>query len=258
MAEFLLGALSGSRKAAIEIAAANPDSFSSARATRTNVGINLALYPVILVALSVAVTGTPPPSMASVGCAVVGLLIGSVEGAVRMRKGPTSRRVYRGCLYGLILGPLGTMIAGVRRLTRTVRRVGFDGFMSDQFDEKTERDRRYGTVYTVFEHAGAYLVRLEMPRRIPASSLKRVWNLPDAMPDYDYTIALGDAVLTVHASVRGETLRRLCYISSAFPADFTTRIDFEMPVSAFKHRLRNKTLEIIVFKRDAEQTRHAA
>ena len=42
------------------------------------------------------------------------------------------------------------------------------------------------------------------------------------MPDYDYNIMLGDNVLSINASVRGETIRRLSYISSAFPADFMT------------------------------------
>ena len=125
-------------------------------------------------------------------------------------------------------------------------------------EDKTERDRRYGTVYTVAEYANAYLVRLEMPRKLPPSSLKRLWNLPDEMPDYDYNIMLGDNVITVSASVRGETIRRLSYVSSSFPADFTTRIEFGKPVGAFKHRMRDKVLEVIVFKADAAQFQHAA
>jgi hypothetical protein len=110
----------------------------------------------------------------------------------------------------------------------------------------------------VEEHSNAYLVRLEMPRRIPASSLKRLWSLPDEMPDYDYNISLGDAILTISASLRGEALRRLSYISSSFPADFTTRIDFDEPAVGFKHRLRNKVIEIIVLKSRNEEISRAA
>ena len=58
-------------------------------------------------------------------------------------------------------------------------------------------------------------------------------------------ITLADSVITIAAGVRGETLRRLAYISPSFPADFTTRIDFDQPVSSFKHRMRDKALEII-------------
>ena len=125
-------------------------------------------------------------------------------------------------------------------------------------EDKTERDRRYGTVYTVGEYANAYLVRLEMPRKLPPSSLKRLWNLPDEMPDYDYNIVLGDAVLSINASVRGDTLRRLSYVSSSFPADFATRIEFGKPVTAFKHRMRDKVLEVIVIKGEAGDLQHAA
>jgi hypothetical protein len=125
-------------------------------------------------------------------------------------------------------------------------------------EDKTERDRRYGTVYTVAEYANAYLVRLEMPRRLPPSSLKRLWNLPDEMPDYDYNILLGDNVITVSASVRGEAIRRLSYVSSSFPADFTTRIEFGKAVSAFKHRMRDKVLEVIVLKAEGASFQHAA
>jgi len=263
LAEPVLGALPDQRKAAIEASVGNQHAFSRARATALNVMLNLILYPAFLIAFSVVARGDSLFSQGSTGWVVLGLLIAVVESAWRLREGifhavPASELTYRACLYGLLLAPLGTVLARGRKLTRTVRRVGFDGFSSDLFDEKTERDRRYGTVYTISEHTSAYLVRLEMPRRIPVSSLKRLWNLPDEMPDYDYTIALGDAVLTINASVRGETLRRLSYISPSFPPDFSTRIEFEIPVSSFKHRLRNKALEIIVFKREAEQARHAA
>jgi hypothetical protein len=48
--------------------------------------------------------------------------------------------------------------------------------------------------------------------------------------------------------VRGDAMRRLSYISASFPSDFLTRIEFDQPVTSFKHRLRDKVLEIVVFK----------
>jgi hypothetical protein len=132
--------------------------------------------------------------------------------------------------------------------TQTKRTVAFDGFRNDLYDEKVERDRRYGTVYTVSEQKKAYLVRLEMPRRLASSALRATWNLPAEMPDYDYTITLEHNVLTIRASVPGEALRRLSYISTSFPADFMTQIEFTEPVKGFVQRLRTKVLEIIVLK----------
>src|SRR6202158_3581021 len=185
---------------------------------------------------------------------MLGILIAMGESAWRLREGifhakPASELIYRGCWYGLALAPIGGMLARAGGRGRpTERKVAFDGFEGTMHEDKTERDRRYGTVYTVVEYANAYLVRLEMPRKLPASSLKRLWNLPDEMPDYDYNIALGDSVLEIRASVRGEAFRKLSYISSSFPADFMTRIEFDNPVSTFKHRLRDKVLEVVVFK----------
>jgi len=140
-----------------------------------------------------------------------------------------------------------------RKLIHAQRRVAFDGFRTGLYEEKTERDRRYGTVYNVSEEVNAYLVRLEMPRRVPDSALKQVWNLSDEMPDYDYSIALKDGVLSIRASVPGEAYRRLSYVSSSFPSQFLTRIAFAKPVGSFKHRLRNKMLDIIVFKTSQEE-----
>jgi hypothetical protein len=174
---------------------------------------------------------------------------GDFEGALAMVEpgGPTGRRHPRGGIWESLV-----RLVRLDRLrgpaTRADRHVAFDGYSNPMHDEKIERDRRYGTVYTVVEHANAYLVSIEMPRRIPASSLKELWKLPDEMPDYDYTVTLHEGVLAVRAGVRGDAMRRLSYISASFPSDFLTRVEFDQPVSSFKHRMRNKVLEIVVFK----------
>lgn len=132
----------------------------------------------------------------------------------------------------------------------SVRRVAFDGYRSDVYDEKLERDRRYGTVYSVTEQANAFLIRLEFPRKVPASSLKSAWKIPDEMPDYEYVISVADGVVSIRAGVRGEALRRLSYVSSSFPSDFLTRIELRQPLGRFVHRLKDKVLNVIVFKDD--------
>jgi len=180
---------------------------------------------------------------------------GDFEDALRSVQpgGPAGQRRSHRSIWGSMV-----RLVGLDRLrgpaTRTDRHVAFDGYSNPMHDEKIERDRRYGTVYTVVEHANAYLVGIEMPRRIPASSLKELWKLPDEMPDYDYTVTLHGRVLAVRAGVRGEAMRRLSYISASFPSDFLTRIEFEQPVTSFKHRLRNKVLEIVVFKTAGPET----
>jgi hypothetical protein len=264
LAEPILGALPDGVKAQLEAAVGSTGGFSRVRSTALNMILNLILYPAILVAFGVIVRGDGLFSQSTGGWIMLGILLAMGESAWRLREGiihakPASELVYRGCWYGLALAPVGSMLARAGGRGRpTERKVAFDGFEGTMHEDKTERDRRYGTVYTVAEYANAYLVRLEMPRMLPQSSLKRLWNLPDEMPDYDYNIVLGDSVLSINASVRGETIRRLSYVSSSFPADFATRIEFGKPVTAFKHRMRDKVLEVIVIKGEANQLQNAA
>lgn len=264
LAEPILGAMPVRVKAQLEQAAGGSAAFSRVRATAFNLILNLILYPALLTAFAVVVLGDGLFSQVTGGWIMLGVLIASAEAAWRLREGviharPAGELTYRGCWYGLALAPLGSMLARAGGAGRsTERKVAFDGFESTMHEDKTERDRRYGTVYTVAEYANAYLVRLEMPRKLPASSLKRLWNLSDEMPDYDYSIMLGDNVLSISASTRGETIRRLSYVSPAFPADFTTRIELGKPVGAFKHRMRGKLLEIVVLKTEPAGFRRAA
>ena len=165
-----------------------------------------------------------------------------VTALARVESPPTPPGL-KGALRGLL-----AFARGRPRREATTRMVAFEGFRSPLYDEKTERDRRYGTVYTVIEKRNAYVVRLEMPRRIPASALKETWGVGDEMPNYHYSLQLEDQVLSIRASVEQEAIRRLAYISSSFPPDFLTRIEFAQAVEGFVHRLANKVLEIIVFK----------
>ncbi len=264
LAEPILGAMSDRVKTDLESAVGSTSGFSRVRSTALNMILNLILYPAILIAFAVTVLGDQLFSQGTGGWIMLGLALAAGEAAWRLREGvfhskPASELTYRGCWYGLALSPLGSILAKAGGAGRkTQRKVAFDGFESKMHDDKLERDRRYGTVYTVAEYANAYLVRLEMPRLLPQSSLKRLWNLPDKMPDYDYNMMLTDSVLDINASVRGEALRKLSYISSSFPADFATRIEFGKPVAGFKHRMRDKILEVIVLKEASGGFRHAA
>jgi hypothetical protein len=128
------------------------------------------------------------------------------------------------------------------------RHVAFDGYQDKQHDDKIERDRRYGTVYTITEHENAYLVRLELPRKMPSSSLKEAWHLSEAKPEYDSIIELSHNVLSIRGRLRGEALRRLAYVSPSFPSGFLTRIEFAKPVDQIVHCLRESGIEVIAYK----------
>jgi ferredoxin len=260
LAEPALGAMPDGLKISLEEAVGDPMTFSRPRATALNLLLNLILYPLIGAGIAVLVLHHKPFSVATLGWIVGGFVLALLGALWRLRErilyGQRARA--RAAIWGLLVAPLGLLLIRGSRSGGISRTVGFDGYTTDFHDEKIERDRRYGSVYTVTNQPKAYLVRLEMPRVVPSSALKRLWCLPDEMPDYDYNISLSDAVLTVAASVRGEAMRRLSYISSSFPADFTTRIDFDEPVTGFSHRLRNKVIEIIVLKSRTEEISRAA
>ncbi|HZP45436.1 MAG TPA: hypothetical protein VFB15_07290 [Candidatus Binataceae bacterium] len=170
---------------------------------------------------------------------------GSFEDALARVLPPPRHAPLRGLFERLFLGDHRRVEGDARRA------VAFDGFRKDLFDEKRERDRRYGTVYTVTEQRNAYLVCLELPRLLPVSGLSDKLARPPEMPDYDCRLALAGNVLVIKGSVPTEDLRRLSYVSNSFPADFMTRIPFATPVTDFVHRIRAKNLEVIVFKREA-------
>ena len=128
------------------------------------------------------------------------------------------------------------------------RHVAFDGYRGTQHDDKIERDRRYGTVYTVSEYANGYLVRLELPRRMPSSSLKQVWHLKGAVPEYDCVCELSHNVLVIRGRLHGEALRRLAHVSASFPSGFMTRIEFDVPVKRISYRVRGGTIEVVAGK----------
>ena len=98
--------------------------------------------------------------------------------------------------------------------------------------------------------------------KLPIAFANRTFD-PTAPPPDMPPLASGenaecDSNFLSNASVRGETIRRLSYVSSSFPADFATRIEFGKPVTAFKHRMREKVLEVIVIKGEANQLQNAA
>ena len=99
------------------------------------------------------------------------------------------------------------------------------------------------------EQGNAYLVRLEFPRRVPPSAWKQEQGIPDEMPDYDYDLSLRNGSLVIRGKVVDLQVRKLAAVAPSFPPDFTTRIDLEKEVSAFKHRCRDKTLEVVLFKK---------
>ena len=143
------------------------------------------------------------------------------------------------------------LLAPIIRLTKAPEvqgSVGLDGFTDPRFEEKLERERRYGEVYRLHEEANGFLLEMEFPRRVPLSAVKEALGVPDEMPDYDYDLSLRNGSLTVKGKVPDPEVRKIAAFSPAFPPDFETHIRLPSPVKGFKHRFRGKDLEVALVK----------
>ena len=255
IAQPILGALPFSTKQALERAVGDRRYFSTATATGLNILLDMVLYPVLLVVVYITAMGGDLFSQGINTPVFLGLLLASVETLIRLRESffqgvPADQATFRGTLYGLFLAPLvSPFLSSAKGPSPDKGEVLFEGYYSSEFDEKTERARRYGEVYTVEELGNAYLIRLELPRRVPVSAAKKEMGIGDEMPDYDYDLSLRNGSLTVRGKVVDPQIRKLAAISSAFPPDFTKQIELKSPVANFKHRYRDKTLEVVLFKR---------
>lgn len=249
----ILGALPFSQKKVIEEAVGNKWVFTAAGATGVNILHNFILYPAIFLAVGALSMKEGVFTQKLSGMVTLGVALATLEAIIRLREGilraaPADEIVYRAAWYA---PPFAILFAPfTRRLKRhdVKGSIAVDGFHGGDFDDKTERERRYGEVYTLEQRPNGYLLHLEFPRRVPNSGQKEEMGIPDEMPDYDYELSLENQVFVVRASVPDLTIRKLAGVSPAFPPDFTTHVELPGPVSGFKHRIENKTLEVALLK----------
>ena len=253
----LLGALPHPTKAELEKAVAKPIAFSAAGATALNILLNIVLYPPLLMGVVAAWKGLDIVFSQQInGYIFLGVLLGLVEGAYRLREGifhakPVDELMLRAAFYGVPLAiairPLLERQAGmVRSLPTPV-----DGFYERGFVEKLERERRYGNAYTLQDWGSAYFLRMEFPTKVPDIGLPARSALPDDMPDYDYDLVLKDGHFIVKGRVTDERIRKISSSVGAFPPEFTTVIPLQEMIEGFSHRFANKLLEILLLKQPA-------
>jgi len=254
----LLGALGARAQERIDAAIADRRFFNPQLATAANVFLNMVIYPVAILALAVAAGRVDLFSLGVHKWIFLGLTLAFAEAAFRMRESlfggvPFGEAPIRGALYAPLAWPLGRLMVLLAGPRGSASGVGFDGFYGGEahFDEKLERDRRYGSIYKVVDRDDAYIVRLEFPRRLPPSSLADELGLPPEMPDYDYELSLQDGTFVVHGRVIDPQVRKLTAVAPAFPPEFTTRVALRDPIAGFRHRYRDKTLEVILLKAGA-------
>jgi ferredoxin len=251
----ILGALPDGTKRRLEEAVSDTRFFNAQLATAGNVFLNFILYIAACVAIALM---SPSESVFAWGIrwwVFLGFTLALVEAMWRLRESffrgvPIGDAPMRGAVYGAILLPVAGIVQSLCGRRGVQSGVGFDGFYAgdEHFDEKIERARRYGEVYKLEERDDAYLVHLEFPRVVPPTSLGQQLNLPREMPDYEYDLAVHGRHFVVHGHLADAQVRKITGVAPAFPPDFTTRIPLASEVTGFRHRLRGKTLEVILPK----------
>jgi len=251
----ILGALPAAAKQRIEEAVGDRRFFSAELATAGNLFLNLLIYPLVCAGLAVAAGRAGLFTLDTNKWITLGVTLAVVEAGWRLRESflhgrPLAETPLRGAFYGLVLLPVGALVTGLAGRRGARSGVGFDGFHagSEHFDDKLERARRYGEVFRLEDRADAYFFRLEFPRQVPPSSLGATLGLPEYMPDYDYDLALENGTFVVHARVVDPQVRRITGAAPAFPSEFTTRVPLSDPVTGFRHRYRDKTLDVVLPK----------
>src|SRR5262249_41677088 len=186
---------------------------------------------------------------------LLGVMLAFGEAAWRLRESffrgrPLADTPLRGAFYGPLLLPAGALVTALAGRRGARSGVGFDGFHGGpgHFDDKLERGRRYGEVFRLEDRDDASLFQLEFPRQVPPSSLGATLGLPPYMPDYDYDLALENGTFVVHARVVDPQVRRITGAAPAFPSEFTTRVPLTDAVMGFRHRYRDKTLDVVLPK----------
>ncbi|MFM7737758.1 MAG: hypothetical protein ACKPBU_17495, partial [Alphaproteobacteria bacterium] len=258
LAQPMLGALPAGIKSRLESAIDNKSVFTSAGATGLNILAHVVIYPLAALAMAVLVMGHSIYSADVKRWFFWGLAFAVLEAVVRLREAvlfarPLAETVMRGSFVGPLLVPLVLPLLKRDGDESDIGSVAVEGYYatSGSFDDKKERERRYGEVFSVEERPEAYVLHMELPRRIPPSGVKEELGLGDEMPDYDLDLALHSGRFEVHGKVVDPRLRTVAASAPAFPADFTTRIPLEEPCIGFTYRQANKNLDVVILKQAA-------
>lgn len=249
----VIGALPHGIKKRLEVAMQTP-LFTAAGSTAVNIVHNAVLYPIVFIAIAAIINGPEIIFSQDINKYVlIGLLLAGVEGVIRLKDGifgakSPNEMKFLASFYG---APLGIVAAPLlERYTGLLRDipVPVQGFYSEGFVDKVERERRYGNAYTVENRGKSLLVRMEFPRYVPDIGIADRARLPDEMPDYDYDLTLGDEELIIKGKCTDENVRKISSSIGAFPPEFTTVIALHERIAGFAHHFDNKVLEVLLVK----------
>ena len=252
----LLGALPAASRDDLAELAGRPY-FVGGAATALNMTLNMILYPIVLIAVGIAVEGLGLAFDKGVNMYILaGFVIALGEVMYRLRQSifravPVEQVTVSAALYGV---PLAILLRPLLlHRGKLLRRfpVPVEGFYDARFVEKLERERRYGHAYTVEDLGTAYHLRLEFPTQVPRLGIAMALKLPERMPDYDYDLLLKEGQLIVRGKLLDSRVRKVSSSIGSFPPEFTTIIPLQDRVYGFVHHLGSKVLDVLLLKESA-------
>ena len=102
----------------------------------------------------------------------------------------------------------------------------------DDFHDRTEIQKRYGRVRSVFEEPGQYTVRVYLPEETPNHPFRYRYGYPSEMCTYDVQAEQIGKTVYIRGSVADPMFRKLCGHANSFPDSFYVEYTFEKPVES--------------------------
>ena len=122
-------------------------------------------------------------------------------------------------------------------------------------EDLVERERRYGRVVHLLREPKGYILRIELPTRVPNHPLLYMYGIPQEPPEYEYVVQqIGPDTLSVRAKLSDAKLRFLTGKVNSFPNSFKVDFRFPEPVGAVYRRMYGKGIEIYAFKEGVVDT----
>jgi hypothetical protein len=105
-------------------------------------------------------------------------------------------------------------------------------------EDRSERERRYGRLYSLQEIHGGFVLRVELPRTLPSQELLCMYGFSLDAPEYECGVLLMPPdTASVRARLQDPRLRLLGGKLNSFPSGFRLDYRFPRPVSAVFRRL---------------------
>jgi ferredoxin/HSP20 family molecular chaperone IbpA len=120
----------------------------------------------------------------------------------------------------------------------------------DQLEPQWERMKRYGMASSLEEDKDRYVVRFDMPEKVPNHRLKFKWGLPDEMPEYKTSVEVDGKAVKIRAKLEDEKVRKLCGWVNSFPDGFLREMVFPVPIKSHRENYdsENRVLEVTLEK----------